>query len=33
MLFIPAKAANLPGGDKPVMLRSLVFLRHGWDSL
>lgn len=33
MLFIPAKAANLPGGDKPVMLLSLVFLRHGWDSL
>jgi AraC-like DNA-binding protein len=25
MLFIPAKAANLPGSDKPVMLLSLVF--------
>lgn len=25
MLFIPAKAANLPGGDKPVMLLSWFF--------
>ncbi|HBC9088253.1 TPA: helix-turn-helix transcriptional regulator [Citrobacter koseri] len=25
MLFIPARAANLPGSDKPVMLLSLVF--------
>lgn len=30
MLFIPARAANLPGSDKPVMLLSLVFSPAGW---